>query len=176
MEADCTQIYSTIAWLHANWTPILCHQINCDSFFMSAYVFDMSKKKTTYSAFIENKISHLNNENDKLFLINLAYYSVFIFCSNETCKPCFFPIWLKSDLYLRYWMEDLISPPPHYWSYSSELCVNFVFAYYVMIPTNLIMYRISRNISEELILTLLARLFNWLKLCIANKTSLLEIM
>ena len=31
---------------------------------------------------------------------------------------------LKSDLYLRYLIEDLITP--HYWSCSSELCINFV--------------------------------------------------
>ena len=33
-------------------------------------------------------------------------------------------IWRKSDLYLRYHIEDLITP--HYWSCSSELCINFV--------------------------------------------------
>ena len=36
-------------------------------------------------------------------------------------------IWLKSDLYLRYHIEDLITL--HYWSCSCELCINFVFAY-----------------------------------------------
>ena len=33
-------------------------------------------------------------------------------------------IWRKSDLYLRYRIEDLITP--HYWSCSCELCMNFV--------------------------------------------------
>ena len=52
---------------------------------------------------------------------------------------CFrFSIWLKSDLYLRYLIEDLITP--YYWSCSSELCMNFVFAYCVMISTNQIVY------------------------------------
>ena len=36
-------------------------------------------------------------------------------------------IWLKSDLYLRYGIDDLITL--HYWSCSSELCMNFVFEY-----------------------------------------------
>ena len=35
-------------------------------------------------------------------------------------------IWLNSDLYLCYRIEDLITP--HYWSCSSELYMNFVFA------------------------------------------------
>ena len=38
-----------------------------------------------------------------------------------------FSIWLKSDLFLLYRIEDLITL--HFWSYSSELCMNFVFAY-----------------------------------------------
>ena len=49
-----------------------------------------------------------------------------------------FSIWLKSDLYLRYRIEDLITPK--YWSCSSELCMNFVFAYCVMVSTNQIVY------------------------------------
>ena len=49
-------------------------------------------------------------------------------------------IWLKSDLYLHYRKEDLITL--HYWSCSSELCINFVFncIYYVLISTNQIAY------------------------------------
>ena len=41
----------------------------------------------------------------------------------------FITIWLKSDLHLRCCIEDLITL--HYWLYSSELCMNFVFAYCV---------------------------------------------
>ena len=33
-------------------------------------------------------------------------------------------IWLKTDLYVRYRMEDMITP--HHWSCLSELCMNFV--------------------------------------------------
>ena len=40
----------------------------------------------------------------------------------------------KSDLYLHYHTEDLITP--HYWSHSSELWINFEFAYCAMILTN----------------------------------------
>ena len=43
-------------------------------------------------------------------------------------------IWLKSDLYFRLHIEDLIAS--HYWSCSSELCMNFVFVYCVIISTN----------------------------------------
>ena len=45
---------------------------------------------------------------------------------------------VSSDLYLCYRIEDLITP--HYWPCSSELCMNFVFAYCVMISTNKIAY------------------------------------
>ena len=44
----------------------------------------------------------------------------------------------KSDLYLRYRIEDMITPP--YRSCSSKLCLNFVFAYCVMIWNHQIAY------------------------------------
>ena len=47
-------------------------------------------------------------------------------------------IWLKSNLYLRYCIEDLITT--HHWSGLTELCMNFVVAYCVMISTNQIAY------------------------------------
>ena len=46
----------------------------------------------------------------------------------------FFLIWLRSYLYLCYFIEDLITL--HYWSCSCELCMTFVFAYCIMILTN----------------------------------------
>ena len=45
---------------------------------------------------------------------------------------------LKSDLFLRYRIEDLVTY--HYGSCLSELCINFVFAYCVMISTNQMAY------------------------------------
>ena len=45
-------------------------------------------------------------------------------------------------LYLRFRIEELITP--HKWSCPSELCMNFVFAYCLMISTNPVAY-FNRN-------------------------------
>ena len=50
----------------------------------------------------------------------------------------FSSLWLKSDLYLRYHIEDLITPLTE--SVQANFIWYFVFAYYVMILTNQIAY------------------------------------
>lgn len=67
------------------------------------------------------------------YFINMVRYYIWFYLNNMMLSLCLHAVLLKSDLFSPYRIEDLIGP--YYWSYSSELRMNFV-PYSFTISTN----------------------------------------
>ena len=105
-------------------------------FLRSIYLYTVSKLKATV-------VLLLNWQNFRLIkhwwilLFTIFYLYIFAMFSlrHHSQKRA---IWLKSNLCLRNRIEDLITA--HYWSCSSELCMNFIVCLLCKFFTNAVQY------------------------------------